>query len=115
MKYDDASLDRAIAALPLEVPPPSLRSAILARTAYRPAPILSAAEIVAIASIAAVLSWIGLTMRSEIGIVLSALLSNLTLLSWLAAGVATAFALEFLTLSQPLFAPQRRAKDRAKP
>ncbi len=115
MKYDDASLDRALSALPLEEAPASLRSAILARTAYRPAPILSVAEIVAIASIAAVLSWIALTMGSQIGSAIAAAFSNLALLAWLAAGATAAVALEFLTLSQPLYAPQRRARDRAKP
>ncbi len=115
MKYDEASLDRAILALPLEQPPVSLRASILASTIYRAAPLFSPAEITAVASITAVLVWLGLTTAPQIGLAVAAVFSNLTLLAWLAAGVATAFALEVLTLSQPLFALSRRAKERAKP
>ena len=115
MKYDDESLDRALLALPLEEPPASLRAAILANTAYRPAPIFSMTEIAAASGVAAVLIWLGLAMAPQIAMAYTAVFSNVTLLAWLAAGVATAVALEFLTLSQPRYAPVQRAKSRPKP
>lgn len=115
MRLDDESLDMAIAALPLEEPPPELRATILAATIYRPAPPFTIAEVVAAASIAGLLLWLGVAAAPWIGLALSAAAANATLLLWLATGIGVTLWLELFTGYQPSYALARRAKGRAGP
>ena len=115
MRLDDESLDRAIAALPLEQPPPELRASILAATVYRPVPPFTLAEVVAAASIAGLLIWLGIAAAPWIGLALAAVAANATLLLWLAAGIGVTLWLELFTVYQPSYALARRAKGRAGP
>ncbi len=115
MKLDDDAIERALAALPLEEPPPDLHASILAATVYRPAPLFSVAEVVAGASVAAALVWIAIVMATQIAGTLAAALSNLQLLAWVGTGIAIATWLNLFTISQPAYAVPQRAKGRVKP
>ncbi|MGD0968520.1 MAG: hypothetical protein ABR949_09565 [Candidatus Aquilonibacter sp.] len=113
MNFDnDDALDRALFALPLEEPPADLRAAILSATIYRPAPVFSFRELVALAAIAAVLVWLvaavilgggSLFVHSlqALGVGTLRTLSNTSLMLWAAAGGATAIWLSIFTGFQP--------------
>ena len=125
MMYDsDDALDRALFALPLEEPPSDLRAAILAGTAFRPAPPFGVWEVAALGALAAVLVWLiasiamgggGLFLDSvsEIGSTLAATLSNVTVLAWVAAGAVTAFWLTVFTGSHSIPAIAERFEHRS--
>lgn len=126
MRYDDEALDRALMALPLEEPPPDLRAAILAATAYRPPALLSLGEAIALAGVAAAILWLVVAVAmgggelfthalTAIGGGIVGALSNLSTLAWLATGAATAAWLVFFTESQPAYAAGRRSKPPRKP
>jgi hypothetical protein len=116
-------LEQAILNLPLEEPPPGLRTSILLATAYRPAPAFSVAELAMIGGLAAVAAWLivllvlgggALFVHSleTIGTVISRALSNGATLAWLAAGGATALWLMLFTGSQPVAAASHRSGRR---
>ena len=54
---DDERLERALAALPLEEPPPELRARILAATVYRPVPNVATWQIWLLGTLLAVATW----------------------------------------------------------
>ena len=106
--YTDDDLDLALFALELEEPPTDLRASILAATVYRPAPMFSRAEIVALTLITtAIVDLIGFVIAGggtlfthsvqalETGLVQT--FSNFTTLGWLAVGGATAIWLSLFT------------------
>lgn len=116
MMYDsDEALDRALFALPLEEPPSDLRSAILTATVYRPAPAFGVWEIAALGALAGVLLWLIVSLAmgggapflqsaATVGSAVLHGLSNVAVLTWLAAGVATAFWLTFFIGAHPVAA-----------
>ncbi len=106
--YNDDDLDLALFALELEEPPADLRASILAATVYRPAPMFSRAEIVALTLITtAIVALIGFVVAGggtlfahsvqalERGLVET--FSNYSTLGWLAVGGATAIWLSLFT------------------
>jgi hypothetical protein len=122
MMYDDAELERALFALPLEEPPSDLRASILTATVYRPAPPFSAWEASLLGAVAAISLWLialialgGAPLFEQTlsticaGIVRS--LSQVATLAWLTVGVATAFWLVFFTGSQPFVPSVRRVEQ----
>jgi hypothetical protein len=123
--YDsDDTLDAALFALPLEVPPSDLRGAILTATAYRPAPPFGVWEVVALGSLAAVLLWLivliamgggGLFLDtiSAIGSKIGAGLENVATLAWLAAGAAAALWISFFTGWHAFVAVPQRSERRS--
>ena len=113
-------LDRAIMELPLEEPPKGLRASILLATAYRPAPAFSFYELAGIGTLGAVALWLIVVLVSgggalfvhtlaTISSVVLRSFSNVTFLSWLAAGGATALWLTLFTGSHPLAALSHRS------
>lgn len=115
--FDDAALDRALAAMPLETPPSDLHARILAATVFRSPPVLTVWEIVASTGIALALAWLAVSMRAQLaGALASAFSSTASLawLTWLGVGAAIAAILIF-TQSQASYAYVRRAKPSAKP
>ncbi len=115
--YNDDDLDMALFALELEEPPAELRASILAATVYRPAPMFSRAEIVALTLITtAIVALIGFVIAGggtlfahsvealETGLVRT--FSNYTTLGWLAVGGSTAIWLSLFTGFQS-FQPSR--------
>jgi hypothetical protein len=113
MNFDnDDALDRALFALPLEEPPADLRASILTATIYRPAPVFSFRELVALAAVCAVVVWLvaavvlgggSLFVHSlqALGAATLRGLSNTSLVLWAAAGGATAIWLSIFTGFQP--------------
>ena len=121
MYRDDDALDRALFALPLEEPPADLRASILTATVYRPAPPFAVWEVTLLGAMAAVIVWLialiamgGTTLflhtATTIATSASHVLSNVTTLAWIAAGVATAFWLTFFTGSQPFALGRQRVE-----
>jgi hypothetical protein len=108
MYNDDAELERALFALPLEEPPADLRASILTATVYRPAPPFSVWEATLVGAVAAVSIW--LIALIAMG---GAPLYHVTTLAWLAAGIATALWLSFFTGSQPFVPAVRRVEQQA--
>lgn len=108
MRYDDAQLDRALAALPLEEPPPDLRARILLATIQRPVPVFQTWELWMLGVAFAVVTWLVLAligspvaggdeMRSAIAWGIGTFTAALrpSLLLWLGVGVLAALALQF--------------------
>ncbi|MEO9170475.1 MAG: hypothetical protein ABI282_10680 [Candidatus Baltobacteraceae bacterium] len=119
MNFDDDALDRALFALELEEPPADLRASILTATVYRPAPMFSFYEVLALGAIAAVLLLLvalvvmggaSLFVHSlqAIATVISRTLFDLSTLTWIAAGGATAMWLSIFTVFQPAMASGRK-------
>ncbi|MBV8197940.1 MAG: hypothetical protein JO263_07380 [Candidatus Eremiobacteraeota bacterium] len=121
--YSDAydRLDDAIAALPLEEPPAGLRASILLATAYRPRPLFSIGEYVAMGAIAAFAVWLIVLVvmgggalfvhtLEAIGSMAARTLSNGATLAWLAAGGATALWISLFTVFQPAAALPKRSQ-----
>jgi hypothetical protein len=105
---DDDALDAALFALPLEEPPADLRRSILSATVYRPAPVFSFREILALGTLAAVTVWLVAAVilgggmlfvhsLQDVQNVLGRALTSITTLAWIAAGGATAIWLSFFT------------------
>jgi hypothetical protein len=124
MYNDDAELERALFALPLEAPPSDLRASILTATVYRPAPPFSVWEATLVGAISAVLLWLIALIAmggaplfvqtiAAIGTVIERPLYHVTTLAWLATGIAAAFWLTFFTGSQPFAPAVRRVEQRA--
>ena len=124
MYHDDAELERALFALPLEEPPADLRASILTATVYRPAPPFSVWEATLIGAIAAVSIWLIALIAmggaplfvqtlSAIATAIERPLYHVTTLAWLAAGIATALWLSFFTGSQPFVPAVRRVEQQA--
>jgi len=99
-------LDRALFALPLEEPPPSLRAAILAGVAAA-SPAMRPWEVVAVGVAFAVLTWRGIVVAVGgasalvtpwAGAFVQAM-SDATVLFWLTAGATTALWLSLLSLA----------------
>lgn len=115
-------LEQAILNLPLEEPPPGLRTSILLATAYRPAPAFSVTELAMLGALGAVAAWLIVLLilgggslfvhtLETIGTVISRALSSAVTLAWLAAGGATALWLTLFTGSQPVaVAPHRSGR-----
>lgn len=103
MNFSDDPLDRALDALPLDQPPPGLRSAILAATIYRTPPPISVPEGIAVASIVAALGWITVAWRPQFATGIGVAFSNfpaLQSLVWIAFGAAVTVLFAILTESQ---------------
>lgn len=115
MRLDDDSLDRSIAALPLEEPPADLRASILAATVYRPAPPFTIAELIAGVAVAGLAIWLALGMDPAVSFVLAQVLTHMTLLLWIGVGVAVTCFTELIPLPRPAYAGLQRAKGRTKP
>ncbi|MGH7736604.1 MAG: hypothetical protein ACREMP_01850 [Candidatus Tyrphobacter sp.] len=115
MRFDDDALDRAILAQPLEEPPHGLRAEILAATVYRPAPVLTVAEIVAIVSGVGILLWLALSRAVQIDAAVAGAMGYSSLFLWLGVGVAVTLWLQLLTVSQPLHIGLTRARGRTRP
>jgi hypothetical protein len=124
MYNDDAELERALFALPLEEPPSDLRASILTATVYRPAPPFSVWEATLFGAIAAILLWLIAQIAmggaplfvqtlSAIGTTIGRPFYQVTTLAWLTAGIATAFWLSFFTGSQPFEPAVRRVEQQA--
>jgi hypothetical protein len=118
------ALDRAILGLPLEEPPPGLRSTILLTTAYRPAPAFSFWELAVIGAVGAVAVWLialivlgggSLFVHAVTTIASTAAvaLTNMVTLAWLAAGGAAAVWLSLFTGSQPVAEASHRSGRRS--
>ncbi len=116
-------LDRALLALPLEEPPAGLRSSILFATAYRRAPAFSFWEVTFMGVLGAVGVWLLVLLAlgggqlflhtlAAIGASVMQLLSNWTIVAWVAAGGATALWLTLFTGSQPIAAAANRSARR---
>ncbi|MBD5635683.1 MAG: hypothetical protein IAI49_14520 [Candidatus Eremiobacteraeota bacterium] len=102
-EHDD--LDRALFALPLEVPPADLRAAILRATVYASQTVAAPfgrAETIALGVVLALASWLAIVCATDRAVVsviddlLFGVLSALTdvrILLWLALGGAVAFTL----------------------
>src|SRR6202166_5448986 len=58
MMYDNDTLDRALAVLPLEDPPASLHARIMAATVYRPRASVQQWEVCTLATLAALAVWL---------------------------------------------------------
>jgi hypothetical protein len=113
-------LELALSRLPLEEPPEGLRASILLATAYRPAPAFTIPELAALGTLGAVAVWFVVLLLlgggslfvhtlSAIGSVALRMLSNGTVVTWLAAGGATALWLTLFTGSQPAAAVLHRS------
>lgn len=105
MKFDDDALDDAILSLPLEEPPPELRTAILAATVCRDAPFLSIPEGIALAGVVAALIWIALLLSAQLGSAVASAFTNLSILawlSWLGVGAAATIVATLFTESQSM-------------
>jgi len=125
MNYDsDDALDRALFALPLEEPPADLRASILTSTVYRPAPIFSFYELLGLGLVAAVLiSLITLVVMGGGTLFVHSLqsiannagrvMTNYSVLAWIAAGGATAMWLTFFTGFQPAMAATHKGSTHA--
>jgi hypothetical protein len=124
MYNDDAELERALFALPLEEPPADLRASILTATVYRPAPPFSVWEATLVGAVAAVSIWLIALIAmggaplfvQTLGAIATAIerpLYHVTTLAWLAAGIATALWLSFFTGSQPFVPAVRRVEQQA--
>ena len=114
MNDDFDDLDRALFALPLEVPPAGMREAILRSTSYAPASASAFAlgryEIIAIGSALAIFAWLLLVIladpsrasdvNSQITFVMRELAEPATLF-WLATGasIAAYFSISFSGIS----------------
>jgi hypothetical protein len=108
MRYDnDDVLDAALFALPLEEPPAGLRASILAATIYRPAPVFSLGEVLALGAIVAVMIWLIVEMIAgggllfvhslqAVGTGVQRAFGNMSLLAWIALGGATAIWLSIV-------------------
>jgi hypothetical protein len=108
MRYDDARLERALAALPLEDPPAGLRDRILLSTIHRTVPIFLTWELAVVGCALAVCTWLILAIIGSpadfgaqvrvatshaIDVFISAL--NPSLLIWFAIGGLAALVLPF--------------------
>ena len=117
--FDDDALDRALAALPLEVPPPGLHARIMAATVYRPEPVLGGWEIWLIGTLVALAAWASwlvvttphaaeqLTLLATEALENTGLASSYTLL-WLAVGASAAWWISQLTF------PSSRGRNEAR-
>ena len=105
MRYDDANLDRALASLPLEEPPPDLRARILLATVHRPVPVFQTWELWMLGAAFATFTWIVValvtaphaandTVRTIIAVVASATVGvlNPALAVWFGVGAVAALA-----------------------
>ncbi|HZO95480.1 MAG TPA: hypothetical protein VFB22_17150 [Candidatus Baltobacteraceae bacterium] len=115
--FDD--LDRALAALPLEAPPPSLHARIMAATVYRPQAVARPWELWLTGTLVAICAWLVWLVVSaphateRIGalavdaVQTSGLTSMYTLL-WLAVGASAAWWIS--QLSVPQRAPRTQSR-----
>jgi hypothetical protein len=112
MNYDDAALERALSALPLEETPPDLHARILSAVAHRPEPAFRAWEMWLVGAAVAVCTWLILaiigtpseSLRIMTQHVEAAIIMIVTppAVYYLALGVLTAFALPRITGSRLL-------------
>ncbi|MGH7660170.1 MAG: hypothetical protein ACRENA_04535 [Vulcanimicrobiaceae bacterium] len=120
MRYDDARLDRALAALPLEEPPPDLRSRILLATVHRAVPVFQTWELWTLGVALALCTWVVVMLvaapqasdevvRATFAVVTSvgAGLVNPALAIWFGIGAAAALA---FGLSENALAVLRRER-----
>ncbi|GAC1417375.1 MAG: hypothetical protein NVSMB5_08090 [Candidatus Velthaea sp.] len=110
----DDELERALFALPLEVPPADLRARILGVTVYRPRLTIRAWEIYVVGTLAALAVWMAffvLTSVPDPGERIAAALASAmhtiglaassTTMLWVALGISSALWISQLTLPQP--------------
>ncbi|HTW86254.1 MAG TPA: hypothetical protein VMD91_19435 [Candidatus Sulfotelmatobacter sp.] len=106
---DDDSLDRALAALPLEEPPADLYRRIMAQTVYAPRPAFRTWELWVVACLASLAGWlcwlVGSAPHAQERIaqatshlIAGAGLESMNTVLWLAAGVSATWWLLQLTL-----------------
>ena len=119
MNYDDDTLDRALAALPLEEPPADLHARIMAATVYRPEPVVRGWEVWLIGTLIALATWLAwlvasapyaaarLTEAAARVVENTGLTSDYTML-WLAVGASAAWWISQLTF------PARPARSEAR-
>jgi hypothetical protein len=118
------ALDRALAALPLEEPPPDLRASILRATVYRQTHAFPLWESITFGVLGAIGLWLVVAIvlggaplfahtLSAIASTTIAALSHGATAAWLAAGAATAVWLTLFTGSQPasLFSYRSKRSD----
>jgi hypothetical protein len=115
----DDDLDRALFALPLDVPPPGLRESILRATIYAPVAIpspFSTLETIGIGIALALAAWIAILCVADHSVVLALgnvvaemlrALSDTRTLVWLGVGALTAAAVT-MTPASPRFPFNRR-------
>ncbi len=112
MNDHDDDIDRALAALPLEEPPPNLHARIMTATVYRPAPLASTWEAWLVGTLIAVAAWMIWTVASAphaadrlAGALSDAVqnsgLASLPVIFWLAVGVSAAWWISTLTVPSP--------------
>ncbi len=116
--FDD-DLDRALFALPLDVPPPGLRESILRATIYAPVAIpspFSTLETIGIGIALALAAWVAMLCVADHSVVLALgdlvsgllrALSDTRTLVWLGVGALTAAAIT-ITPASPRFPFNRR-------
>jgi hypothetical protein len=118
--YSEEDLDRALAALALETPPPDLRASILSATIYRAPAIVTRWELAGLAAITIAIGYLVWMIASggaplfantifTIAEYCGRALTNMTVLAWLATGFATAVCLS-LSLNAPMPMRERIAK-----
>jgi len=117
-EFDD-DLDRALFALPLDVPPPGLRESILRATIYAPVAIpspFSTLETIGIGIALALAAWVAILCVADHSVVLALgdlvsgllrALSDTRTLVWLGVGALTAAAITMMPAS-PRFPFNRR-------
>ncbi len=121
MMHDDDfdDLDRALAALPLEAPPPSLHARIMTATVYRPAPAFRTWELWVAGTLIALCGWLAWYVFSlphateriaglALDLVQQAGLTSGYTLLWLAVGASAAWWISQLTIPQPARRTQPR-------
>jgi len=119
MKYDDAALERALDALPLEDTPADLHSRIIAAVAHRPEPAFRPWELWIVGAAFAICTWLILAivgapsdaLRVATQHVEAAVITIVTppAVYWLLLGIAAAYVLPRLT-SLPQF-PMSRSES----
>jgi hypothetical protein len=118
--YSEEDLDRALAALALEMPPPELRASILSATVYRAPAIVTRWEFAGLAAVVLAIGYVLWLIASggaplftytifTIADFAGHALTNMTVLAWLATGFATAVCLS-LSLNAPTPMRERIAK-----
>jgi hypothetical protein len=118
--YSEEDLDRALAALALETPPPDLRASILSATVYRAPAIVTLWEFAGLAAVTLAIGYLVWMIASggaplftytifTLAEFAGTALTNMTVLVWVATGFATAVCLS-LSLNAPTPMRERIAK-----
>lgn len=116
---DDAALERALFALPLEEPPADLRGRILAATVYRPALPFKMWEVWVLGTLMALAAWLMIAVLTAVpdssarlanaaASFMDRLVSSVSpsILGWIVVGASSAFWISQFTVPRAL--PARR-------